>query len=280
MQFQKLYIDSRDRVSGTQTELEYQLSTNVVVQQESIAVLDTVLIPNSWYTVTKNKNDRIYIREEINGSAVFRIATLEEGYYDVLAMATQIAAALTRNSTLVNPYTCVYNTTIGKFEVSNSWSNNAELLYIWSEAALLKSGASPLSNWGVTNRSDLRGAFRQIGMLYGELVYGGTIYGTDPLVMNGGPNLQAHTQVFIKGSLGIPGLSQGPRGTQDILRRCVITAPLLGLNYDPSATHYDNIRIAPVTYSTLKFKLCGYYGDEIDLQGQDWSFSVVIYPKD
>ena len=133
---------------------------------------------------------------------------------------------------------------------------------------------------GIASGADLRGAFRQLGMVYGNLISGGTIYGTDPLVMNGIPNLQPHAQVFIKGSLGIPGLSQGPRGTQDILRRCVITAPLLGLNYDPSATHYDNIRIAPGTYSTLKFKLAGYYGDEINLQGQDWSFSVDIYPKD
>ena len=53
MQFQRLYIDSRDRVSGTQTEFEYQLSTNVVVQQESLAVLDTVLIPNSWYIIIR-----------------------------------------------------------------------------------------------------------------------------------------------------------------------------------------------------------------------------------
>ena len=130
MQFQRLYIDSRDRVSGTQSEFEYQLSTNVVVQQESIAVLDTVLIPNSWYTVTKNKNDRIYIREESNRVESFRIATLAPGYFDVLSLSTEITAALTRNSTLINLYTCVYNTTISKFEVSNSWSNNDELLYI------------------------------------------------------------------------------------------------------------------------------------------------------
>ena len=48
--------------------------------------------------------------------------------------------------------------------------------------------------------------FRQSGMVYGELDFGGAVHGTDPLVMNGMPNLQAHTQVFIKGSLGIPGL--------------------------------------------------------------------------
>ena len=65
-----------------------------------------------------------------------------------------------------------------------------------------------------------------------------------------------------------------------MMRRCVITAPLLRLNYDPSATHYENIRIAPGSCSTMKFKLAGYYDDEFDFQGQDWPLSVVIYPKD
>ena len=114
-------------------------------------------------------------------------------------------------------------------------------------------------------------------MVSGSTAYGGRTgqgepVGTTPLVMNNVVNLQNHTQVFIKGSLGIPGLSQGPRGAQDILRRCVITAPQLALNYDPSATHYDNIRIAPGTYSTMKFKLEGYYGEPLDLQGHDFFF--------
>ena len=59
MQFQRLYVDSRDRVSGTAEEFEFQLSTNVTVAEESIAVLDSVLIPNSWYTVTNDKNNGI-----------------------------------------------------------------------------------------------------------------------------------------------------------------------------------------------------------------------------
>ena len=98
--------------------------------------------------------------------------------------------------------------------------------------------------------------------------------------MNNIPNLQLHNQVFIKGSLGIPGLVQRPRGAQDILRRCVITAPAQALNYDQAASHYDNIRVSPGNYSTMRFKLAGYDGEEIDLNGLDWSFSVVIFPQD
>ena len=103
MQFQRLYVDSRDRVSGTAEEFEYQLSTTISVAEESIAVLDTVLIPNSWYTVAKDTNDRIYIREQTSGAGAFRIATLAPGYYDVNSLATEIARVLTQGSILASP---------------------------------------------------------------------------------------------------------------------------------------------------------------------------------
>ena len=62
MQFQRIYVDSRDReIGGTPSSFDYQLANNVVVPEESIAVLDSVLIPNTWYTVEKLKNDRIYL---------------------------------------------------------------------------------------------------------------------------------------------------------------------------------------------------------------------------
>ena len=92
--------------------------------------------------------------------------------------------------------------------------------------------------------------------------------------------MQNHTQVFIKGNLGSPGLVQGPRGGQDILRRVAITSSTLALNLDQAGTHYDNIRIPPGTISWLKFKLTGYDGKLIDLQGGEWSCSIVIYPRD
>ena len=273
MQFQRLYIDSRDRVSGTAESFEYQLPNNIMVGEESIAVLDSVLIPNSWYTVTKGKNDGIYIREDSDAVGTYRVAILGPGYYDVNSLATEIARALTQNSVVVSPYTCSYSATLGRYEISNPWTGPQETLYIWTEETI-----DP-SDWGL-DRSQLKGAFRQIGMVKGPTVFGGVQFGTDPLVLNSVPILQNHTQLFIKGSLGIPGLVQGPRGAQDILRRCVITAPTLALNYDAATTMHDNIRIAPGTYSTMRFSLEGYFGDVVDLQGQEWSFSIVMFPRD
>ena len=108
MEAHRLYIDSRDRSSGTATDFEYQLANDIVISQECTATLDCVLIPVSWNTVTKDRDDGIYIREESTGVFTFRVATLRPGYYDVSSLATEIARALTQDSILTSPiYMCV-----------------------------------------------------------------------------------------------------------------------------------------------------------------------------
>ena len=78
----RLYIDSRDRVSGDSSEFVYQTLLQVDIKQESIAILDTVLIPVSWYVIEQGVNDRMHITETINGpGARSRIATIAPGHY-------------------------------------------------------------------------------------------------------------------------------------------------------------------------------------------------------
>ena len=91
MAVHRLYIDSRDRVSGDASDFSYQLSMDVTVMQESIAVLDTVIIPVSWYVVEEDINDRIYVIEENFSGVGHRIATISPGHYgDVYVMAAGI----------------------------------------------------------------------------------------------------------------------------------------------------------------------------------------------
>ena len=75
------------------------------------------------------------------------------------------------------------------------------------------------------------------------------------------------------GSLGIPGLVQGPGSyVQETLRRVVITVPPFALNVDQAQHLYDTIHIAPGTISNLRFRLVGIDGKAVNLQGQNWSF--------
>ena len=232
MDVHRIYIDTRGRVSGDPSEFEYRLSLEVVVAQESIAVLDTVLIPVSWYVVEKDVNDRIYVTEQNFSGLGQRIATIPPGHYDdVYAMAPGIEEALNTGPRLViSPYTITYDSTLGRFQVSNPWTGADEACYIVSKYSLLRF-LNP-SSWG-SSANDLRGAFRQIGMLTGPTAFGVAKYwGRPPFTFNDAPSLHTHNQLFITGSLGIPGLVQGPGDqVQDILRRVAISAPQLALNF-------------------------------------------------
>ena len=176
MEAHRLYIDSRDRSSGTATDFEYQLANSIAIEKECTATLDCVLIPVSWNTITKDRDDGIYIREESAGVFTFRVATLRPGYYDVSSLATEIARALTQDSILASPYTCVYSATLGRYEIGNAWSGS-DVLYIFSEAGM------NVDNWGIS-RSQLKGAFRQIGMVQGPTRFAGVLIGADTLTLN------------------------------------------------------------------------------------------------
>ena len=124
----RLYIDSRDRVSGDSTDFEYQSNLSVTVKEESIAVLDTVLIPVSWYVVEEGVNDRIYLIEINFSWQGNRIAIIPPGQYpDVYAMAVGIQEALnTGERAVINPYTVTFNRDLGRFQIGNPWAGGED----------------------------------------------------------------------------------------------------------------------------------------------------------
>ena len=178
----RLYIDSRDRVSGDSSEFVYQTPLQVDIKQESIAILDCVLIPVSWYVVEEGVNDRIYVIEINFSGQGNRIAIIPPGHYaDVYAMAAGIQEALnTGGRAVISPYTVTFNRNLGRFQVGNPWTGGDEGCYIATEWTLQYS-LDPLERWGVS-RDNLRGAFRQIGMVTGYTVGATSTAGETPLL--------------------------------------------------------------------------------------------------
>ena len=57
----RIYVDSRDRQSGTAEDFTYALPYTVNITEKSLANIDAVVIPNSIQTVIPGKNDLIYL---------------------------------------------------------------------------------------------------------------------------------------------------------------------------------------------------------------------------
>ena len=60
----RIYLDSRERKSGTATDFEYALPYTLSIRERSLAMVDVVVVPNSIKTVGA-KNNMIYVRETV-----------------------------------------------------------------------------------------------------------------------------------------------------------------------------------------------------------------------
>ena len=59
----RIYVDSRERVDGTDTDFTFELPYTLAIKEKSLAMIDVVCVPNSILTVTENKNDTIWLKE-------------------------------------------------------------------------------------------------------------------------------------------------------------------------------------------------------------------------
>ena len=170
-----------------------------------------------------------------------------------------------------------YNATTQRIEIDNNWVADEGLTCPTLESLL--TFLDP-AYWGIT-RETLRGAFRLVGMLtggsiFGGVSFGGTAYGTTPLVCRQHPNIYDEvTQLFIRGNLGTE--TNICKAGGDIMRRVPVTAGKSDLIYEQSAKDNNRVHVAPGTYSSLWFQLVDYDGNEIDLNGGDWSFMVGVW---
>ena len=77
----KLYIDSRFRLEtgGSTSDAEFSIELPHPIQVRGKALVDTLLLPNTFYVVRAGENDRLHIRED---ASTYRIVTIAEGQYN------------------------------------------------------------------------------------------------------------------------------------------------------------------------------------------------------
>ena len=90
----RIYVDSRDRKTGSPTSFEYALPYSLAIREKSLANIDVVVIPNSIRTVIEGVNDMIYMKETDNlGYVAVRTPTIAPGYYNIDTLRLAILVA-------------------------------------------------------------------------------------------------------------------------------------------------------------------------------------------
>ena len=270
----KLYVDSRFRedVPGA-TDCDFKVQLPHPIQVSGKAFVDVVLVPNTFFTVRANDNDRFYLRE---GTIDFRVAYISPGQYNGYTLATALAAALNFQSGLATAgfsYTVQYLPEKNRLQISNG---SATPYYIYSIQSLLANPASwntPAAAAGkpTIDPKNLMHAHSVCGFFSGHTLTSAVTEGYDMV------NLLPYQQLFLRSNLADGYDSIGPDGSSDIIRRITCSVPVNDMIQDLHGLPYDTITVGKnKEVNSLKFRLTDIHGRTVDTHGHPISFSIIF----
>ena len=85
----RIYIDSRFRTSGTDSDFTYDLPRSIEVPDNTIAFVDSVLLPNVFTSLNEN-NNRLYVSEQVGPTMTEHLYLLQEGNYTGQTLALSL----------------------------------------------------------------------------------------------------------------------------------------------------------------------------------------------
>ena len=282
----KVYVDSRNRISGTNEDFVWQLPESIDLP-ESLAYLDVVLCPNVFFTIRENYNQYIYFLESIvtsqGGAATIYAcrAVIPPGQYNGITLADALQTAMRSVSNLTTPTDIQvnYDTIQAKLKLSTTALYGTEIS-IYPEELLkdevLGTGWNFVqATWIVDVNNTLSGN-KACGFNGGNVITAST--STDALG-DSVVDIQRHHVLYIHSDLAAPGSSYGPKGETSIIRRVIVDAAQNALAIDRHTTAHDNIEVNARTLRSMSFRLADSFGQTVDLHGHHISFSVIFHEK-
>ena len=278
----KIYCDSRYRASGTNEDFIWQIPESIDIP-ESLAHIDVLLVPNVFWSVKANYNDKIRFLEDVvlvsGGSAtIFACeATIAPGQYNGITLAEAVQTAM-RAVTNLTPTTLnvVYDAFKAKLKISTT--DLFSQINIYPDGLLTEGSGNFNSAQGTftIDPTNTQSAGKVCGFMGSNRI--STSYGIDAFG-DSVVDVQRHHCCYVHSDLCALGSSYGPQGESDILRRVIIDAPQNGLAIDRFTSPNDTVEVNSKTLRAMSFRLAGADGKTVDLHGHHWSFSIVFQQK-
>ena len=112
----RIYIDSRHRTSGTGSDFTYDLpGGGIEIPDNTIGYVDSVLL-NNVFTTIHNRNNRLYLAEELFPSYLEKTILLSPGNYTGEQLALHLKESMNAHTSLSTPYEAVCKQRQGNLE--------------------------------------------------------------------------------------------------------------------------------------------------------------------
>ena len=266
----KIYVDSRMKTndSNSDSDFKFELSQSLTLPKNTTCFIDDITIPHSWYNVDA-KNNRLYVYANHGADSIYAILYLNVGNYNGL--------------TLVGELNRVFNT-IGSYFLSANFDLNTNRLNIYTGSSdtsfriysdyelndMAKNGGWHGENYTYNNIysiNDLIHNTKKITPGYNR----GTSYWSEFINFNGIRNLYLCSPNLC--SLSVLGPNGSPA---NIVKKIPVTSDY-GFNiFAGGSIAHDYIECSKQTWKTLEFQLQDVFGNNIDLNNNPISFSIIL----
>ena len=265
----KLYVDSRKRQPGARgdSDTSFAIALPFPISAKGKALVDTVLLPNSAYTIRTGENDRFFTDELVGQFA--RIVTLPQGQYTVTELKDALQVALNgAGKQITGTYVCTFNDLTNRLVITMANAAATDQFRVWPERVLRENAAL----WSLTAET-LHSANHVLGFSEGSVQLSGPTV-TSP----NAPNVQPYSQVFIRSNLGSSNESLGPNFETDIIRRIIVgNTPQNSVVIDQLTTDADCIKFdASQELSQIWFDFIDINSNVISTHGLPVSFSIIF----
>jgi hypothetical protein len=267
----KIYIDSRFRTntSRSNSDFDFELNETLDMPEKCIAYIDDIALPVTWYNCDST-NNKLYIRKIINGTnAGDVIVTLTEGQYNADQFATEIQTQL--RASIASTFVCTYSALKGTLTIKpNAVNYKFKILTDQDIKTKLNNNWSG-SSYDVLNPSSFNETLRNTegtSLTYDD---------STPYVSGFIDILAGKHYLYLTSSNLGSYTSLGARGERNIVKKIMVTQNY-GYNCIESASFSgdDYIDVSKQSLRTLSFKLTDAFGNIVNLNGSNFSFSVVF----
>ena len=280
----KIYVDSRNRVSGTNEDFVWQLPDSVDLQ-DAMAYIDCVVVPHTTWSVRAGHNDIIRYQESVATSPggialVFaRQVTIPAGTYNLLSLGTAVQDAFraATGMTSASSISVEGDVTTSRLKITVTDPNGSDLR-IYPDGLLTGSASAwdTIQTLYPLDPSNTQSANKVCGFMGDSLIVAtlnNIAYG-DSVV-----DVQKNHCMFVHSDLCQPGSVYGINNETDVIRRVIIDVPANSIAVDRHATPNDSVDVGTKILKSMSFRLAGSDGKTVDLRGHHWSFSPIFLPK-
>jgi hypothetical protein len=237
----KYYINSADRVSGSNQSFKYSFIIPPDHEFDHICVIDAS-IPMSFYIVRAPYNHFILNEDMLSVKIIITPAN-----YNALTFNSQVVSQLNTNSPNGYTYAMTFDYTKAKYTYTVSGNSGIQPSFTFDDHLVSQTGFSENS----------------INSFVSD-----TLVSTDVISFVATQSLFIHSDV----------ISDNNNILVDIY--CNNQPPYSYLTYQCFNVEHYSKRLSTSSNPVIEFSLLDISGNEVDLNGVDFNFSVMLYKKD